>query len=471
MSTQQESSAPDAYTEHLAKVNESNAVLAAEDIVNTQGVLVAKKGTSIDEKTASKIMTFKLTKPLEHSVSIENEIDGASLMTHVRAFLKENEQLRVVHERVNLESGLPRLSNAINAFPIIKQKLTVMSIQMPHLFQQSLFSAWLAAVIGKRMGFGEGQVMMLFVSGLTHDVGMLHISAEVLAKKGDLLPEEWRQIQAHPVIGQRILISMDKLPKEIARAVLEHHERVDGSGYPTGKHADELHLYGQIIAMTDAMQGAYRQHVQSNNSSIRNLFPILQMNSESHFYKTYEALITTLKQVGFPESTSINDSNLSEKVNFVREQYHGLSFDLQQLNKITSIFPADHGEKDLRAIEVSLLHCMKTVRGSGILDEGYLRWLDQLEQNKLTFGYRELEDVVLMMKELKFQINRILKMARAYTEFGKNPALGKTIATILEEVQPQQNTTTEIETPANDGATTSNSEATNEGNMPSAGAA
>lgn len=433
MSTPGEISADDAYTEHLAKVNESNAVLASEDIVNAQGVLVAKKGTNIDQRTAAKIMTFKLTKPLENSVSIDNEIDGNSLLQHTRNFLKENEQLKVIHERINFEAGLPRLVSCINAFPIIKQKITVMSILMPSLFQQSIFSAWLAAVIGKRMGLGDPQIMTLFMSGLTHDIGMLHISAELLNKKGDLLPEEWRQIQAHPVIGQKILVSMDKLPKEVSRAVLEHHERVDGSGYPAGKHGEELHLYGQIIAMTDAMQGAYRQHAQANSSGIRNLFPILQMNSEAHFYKTYEALITTLKQVGFPEVTSITETNLGENCKFVREQFEVLSVELNRLNKIASVLPKDHGEKELRAIDASLLHCMKTVRGSGILDEGYLRWLDQLEQSKLNFAYRELEDVILMMKELKFQINRIMKIARSYTEFGKNKALAKTIASILEE--------------------------------------
>lgn len=430
---QQDPPAKDAYTEHLADVNKSKAVLAAEDIVNTQGVLVAKKGTNIDEKTAGKIMTFKLTKPLENSVSIENEIDGAALLHAVRAFLKENEQLKSIHDRVNMESGLPRLTSSVNSFPIIKQKLTVMSVQMPNLYQQSLFSAWLAALIGKRMSFGDGQVMMLFLSGLTHDIGMLHISPELLSKKGELLPEEWRQIQAHPVIGQKILETMDKLPKEISRAVLEHHERVDGSGYPGGKAADELHLYGQIVAMTDAVQGAYRQHVQSSKGTIRNLFPILQMNSESHFYKTYEALITTLKQAGIPENTSLTDTTMPAAVAFVRENYHFLNVQLQCLSKIVACFPQDNTEKDLRAIDVSLMHSMKTIRGAGILDDGYLRWMDQLEQNKLAFGYRELEDVVLMMKELKFQINRILKMARAYTEFGKNPALRKTIAKLLEE--------------------------------------
>lgn len=433
MSTPQESEAPDAYTAHLAKVNESNAVLASEDIVNAQGVLVAKKGTNIDQRTAAKLMTFKLTKSLENSVSIENEIDGAALLLHIRNFLKENDQLRLVHERINMEAGLPRLSSSVNTFPIIKQKLTVMSILMPHLYQQSISSAWLAAVIGKRMGFGDGQITMLFIAGLTHDIGMLHISADLLNKKGDLTAEEWRQIQAHPVIGQRILSSMDKLPKEVGRAVLEHHERVDGSGYPAGRPGDELHLYGQILAMTDAIQGAYRQHVQSNKGSIRNLFPILQMNSESHFYKTYEAVITTLKQVGFPEATSINDANLSESIKFVREQYHLLSKEIERLTKITAAFPADHNEKELRAIDVSLLFCMKTVRGSGILDEGYLRWLDQLEQSKLAFAYRELEDVTLMMKELKFQIGRIMKMSRSYIEFGKNKALAKTIESLLEE--------------------------------------
>jgi hypothetical protein len=365
---------------------------------------------------------------------LDKEIDGTSVLQALRAFFKENPELRFLHDRVNLEAGLPRLISSVNLFATVKQRMTAIATEMPALYEQSLFSGWMSALIGKRMGLSDDHQAMLFLSGFTHDIGMVLLQPELRNKKGELSASEYRQIQAHPIIGQKLLAGHKNMPKEVLRAVLEHHERTDGSGYPQGKQGQDLHIFGQIVGMTDTFYAAYRQHVQNGKGTLRSLIPILKMNSEAHFYRTYDAVVTVLKTTGLSEDTTLTDATMPSSVAFVRDHNESLTAQLNGLTKISSMLPKNTDDRDLLSLEACIHQASKSVRGSGILDEGYLRWLDQLEQGKLAFGYRELEDVVLMLKETTFQFKRVIKQARAYTEFGKDAGLKKAITAVLAEI-------------------------------------
>ena len=110
----------------------------------------------------------------------------------------------------------------------------MLAIQLPIVFEQALFVAWFGALVRHKSKGSPDECMATFIAGLTHDFGMLHISPAVLNKQGAFEPEEWRQMQAHPIIGAKILQVIAKLPPEVTRGVLEHHENLDGTGYPRG---------------------------------------------------------------------------------------------------------------------------------------------------------------------------------------------------------------------------------------------
>lgn len=84
-----------------------------------------------------------------------------------------------------------------------------------------------------------------------HDIGKVKISKNVLYKKSSLTPNEWEIIKLHPIIGYKIAQSIPKL-KHIAKAILYHHERWDGKGYPYGLKQKEIPLEARAIAIIDA---------------------------------------------------------------------------------------------------------------------------------------------------------------------------------------------------------------------------
>jgi PAS domain S-box-containing protein len=113
--------------------------------------------------------------------------------------------------------------------------------------------AELACLVARNMGLADDVVERLYFDGLLHDVGKISIPRSILTKPGELADEEWALIRAHTKQGYSILKDAN-LPWPTADAALQHHERLDGSGYPDGIAADDLGLEVNILAVCDVVE-------------------------------------------------------------------------------------------------------------------------------------------------------------------------------------------------------------------------
>ena len=128
-----------------------------------------------------------------------------------------------------------------------------------HSERVALISKWLAC----QKGLSEKQLRDAYLGGFLHDVGKIGVSEQVLCKPGKLTEDEFDQIRRHPEIGANILQGIKQLI-EVNQAVLTHHERMDGTGYPRGLQGETIPLIGRIVGLADsfdAMTSArvYRQ--------------------------------------------------------------------------------------------------------------------------------------------------------------------------------------------------------------------
>jgi putative nucleotidyltransferase with HDIG domain len=151
-----------------------------------------------------------------------------------------------------------------------------------------------ASDIAKRMGLPQQEQELAHLCGLVHDVGKIGLAAGLLEKPGALSLEERRQMEQHPVIGERILRHVDDYG-EIAAIVRHHHERVDGLGYPDQLERDGIPLLGRIIAVADAYNAMtsarpYRDAMPSRVARLR-LAQAVEAQFDTSVVAAFEAIL------------------------------------------------------------------------------------------------------------------------------------------------------------------------------------
>lgn len=149
------------------------------------------------------------------------------------------------------EKSLERLQQSMESTIRVVSRMVEMRDPYTTGHQQRV--AELAVAIGRAMGLPQQRVYGLHLAGIVHDLGKIHIPAEILSKPGKLTTIEYEMIRTHPEVGYEILKNIDFL-WPIAQTVLQHHERFDGSGYPAGLQGERILLEARIIAVADVVE-------------------------------------------------------------------------------------------------------------------------------------------------------------------------------------------------------------------------
>ena len=111
--------------------------------------------------------------------------------------------------------------------------------------------AALAVEVGEQLGLPPARLRSLAIGGLLHDMGKLSVPDAILQKPGPLDDAEFDAIKLHPERGHELLTELGGFDERVTRLVLDHHERLDGNGYPRGLEADDLDLETRILAVCD----------------------------------------------------------------------------------------------------------------------------------------------------------------------------------------------------------------------------
>ncbi|MFC1905544.1 HD domain-containing phosphohydrolase [Chloroflexota bacterium] len=113
--------------------------------------------------------------------------------------------------------------------------------------------AHLACAIARKMGFSTDRIEGIRIMGIVHDIGKIAVPAEILSKPGRLNNYEFGLIKTHPQVAYDIVKGME-FPWPVAQAIFQHHERMDGSGYPSGLAGEEVIWEARILAIADTVE-------------------------------------------------------------------------------------------------------------------------------------------------------------------------------------------------------------------------
>ncbi len=176
-----------------------------------------------------------------------------NLLRHNQVLLKAKQELKKfnsqLEEKVREKTG--SLQSILNG--IVSALAMVVEMRDPYTAGHQLRVSRLACAIAQEIGLSEEQIRGIQVMGCLHDIGKIIVPAEILSKPSKLTDYEFNMIKAHPEAGYNILKGII-FPWPVATAVLQHHERINGSGYPSGCSGDEIIIEAKIIAVSDVIE-------------------------------------------------------------------------------------------------------------------------------------------------------------------------------------------------------------------------
>ncbi len=143
------------------------------------------------------------------------------------------------------------LMKAINDNDAIAVDINALKTSDEYTFKHSVDVATMAMIIAKKQGLGRKDVYHIGIAGLLHDMGKAQIPLEILNKPAKLTDDEFAVMKKHPLYGYNILKDKNDFPKTVSFAVLQHHEKMNGTGYPMGVPSDKIVPYAKILSVAD----------------------------------------------------------------------------------------------------------------------------------------------------------------------------------------------------------------------------
>ncbi|MCW5609545.1 MAG: HD domain-containing protein [Rubrivivax sp.] len=242
---------PRHFARAVTELGEKRPVVARSAIYNAQGLKIIDKGVVIDARLYDRLTQHQLKAPLDDCLDSDPAVSGPGLRDDARALAAHD---RFCAAMVADLKGGETLFEELALVPLPRQigfQLTVLRETQPELWQHALRSALTAGWLAARSGLTRYDQRLLAAGGLLHDLGMLHLDPVLLRPQVQLTREQRRQLYTHPLVTVMLLERHHDYPKELLRAVLEHHEALDGSGYPRNVAGAELSPWGRVLALTE----------------------------------------------------------------------------------------------------------------------------------------------------------------------------------------------------------------------------
>jgi len=200
----------------------------------------------IDEYSYDKVIEIGVSDFLEKPIGIEE------LILRLRRVLRERTNIRERNRaEEDLRDSLKKLRTAMES--IVEALVLTLEKKDPYTSGHQKRVATFASAIAEEMGLSQNQIDGVRMAAMIHDIGKNAIPGQILSKPAKLAKLEMKMIKEHPQLGYDILKGIE-FPWPVAQMVLQHHERIDGSGYPQGLLGDEIYLGAKILSVADVVE-------------------------------------------------------------------------------------------------------------------------------------------------------------------------------------------------------------------------
>ena len=263
--------------------------ILAENIVDNVGQLLIKESTIIDKNIKMKLMEMGVQyiyvyknqeSEKEEKIMKINDIYEKDRVIIKRTFerLSQGEMLETREANEILDGLFEKIVNE----PFINNYLTDLYERDSYTYIHSLNVGYYCMVLGKYLKFSHYNMGEIIKAGVLHDIGKIKIPLKLLNKKEKLSKEEFEIIKLHPLLGYDIVKNADSISEDVKLAVLMHHEKENGSGYPNGLKGQDIPLYAKICAIADIYDALTTNRAYKKKITPTHAFKILRSMAGDH---------------------------------------------------------------------------------------------------------------------------------------------------------------------------------------------
>ena len=425
------------FTQAVAELGEKEPVIANCAIFNANGVKIVDKGTTINLGLYERLMQHKLSVPIENCVSSRNTVTGKTLRISAEAILNDIPFFtRMVPDSQSRNLLLDAIETISLPAPIAFQ-LTIARDVHPEIYLQLIRTALTAGWLTKTPLLSRFDVNIACAAGLLSDIGMLHVDPLLLSPEHALNSAQQRQLYSHPLVSTMLIERHHQYPKEVVRAVREHHEYMDGSGYPRHLVGDAISPLGKLLSLAKVVAAMFSP---DRDAPELRLSVLLRMNTHRYdntlalqiiglLQSPTDSMTTKLEHLSNPMQLLLNidealcqwSAELSKNPDLTSDRREGLALMTVQVQKIQRALAQVGAAPDQLAylgsdtLDNNLLNEMTLitreagwqlrtaarqirVRWRAVLDETYpvalQAWLDCVDKVMANIGGFETQDKV-----------------------------------------------------------------------------
>ncbi|MFC7420390.1 HD-GYP domain-containing protein [Iodobacter arcticus] len=247
------------YLRAATQMGDRREVVADQDIFAANGMKLLAKGAKINSHQFDLLAKHKLSTPLDQALATERPVDGGQLAFEAGKILEKDPLIARLVTRAGDPLAIKHQLAGLSLPTPIRFRLTVMQDQRAELFEHTLRISIVAYAIAQQLKLSEADCAALTLGAICHDLGEMHTDPELLTSGHQITPQERRYIHVHPITSYVVVQGLPHFSSAAAQAILHHHERLDGSGYPYGLRKETINRLAQIIAIADVSDAVLRR--------------------------------------------------------------------------------------------------------------------------------------------------------------------------------------------------------------------
>lgn len=306
------------YLDKVMNLAEERDIKTTEDIFDARGMKLVAKGTTVSRKLQERLMVRQLSKPFEASITVDGGVDMDAIIEEAQRIADTVEPVKVLLNMGQGGASPLKILSDIRFGSAMGTMLTVIQGGGQHALQHAVLVTLISISLAKKCGMSGNDQISVALAGLLHDIGELYIDPEYLHSSRRLHPHEWRHVVVHPRIGQKLIEGLESYPPMVARAVFEHHERLDGGGYPRGVSGGATSLAGQVVSAAEMISGVFL----SKDQPLKRAELALKIIPGEHPHELVSAVAAATQKARMEKEEDAASVPSGEEADSVLDLYH-----------------------------------------------------------------------------------------------------------------------------------------------------